>query len=223
MADEPQKVIVQASRVDDSMLPPVFSLAYRLYVIQQSGDLKNVADASNNANDLAYQAKVKNDEQDVTLADHSSRLVSAENKLQNHEDRITTAEGKIVQLDSRLNTAESNIGSIQQELVTVESKISTLQTDYVSKSSTASQTLLGPLNVATSYSVNGTKVLGARVTGFTASSGTALKGAFNADASYTVGSTYSQSQVQSIASDLTSARQRIKALEDVMRTHGLIN
>lgn len=223
MADEPQKVIVQASRIDDSMLPPVFSLAYRLYVIQQGGDLKNVADASNNANDLAYQATLKNQEQDVTLADHSVRLTIAETRIDSHETRITNAEGAIVSLGSRISVAENDIDYLQDELATAESNISTIQGDYVSKSATSAQVLASPLSVTTSYSVGGVQVVGARVTGFTAATGTALKGAFAADTSYTIGTTYTQSQVQALATDLRAARQRIKALEDAMRLHGLIN
>lgn len=223
MADEPQKVIIQASRVDDSMLPPIFSLAYRLTVIQQSGDLKNVADASNNANDLAYQATVKNIQQDAILADHSLRISFAETRLDNHENRITNAEGAVVSVAARVSVAESDINYLESGLSSAQTKINTIQADYVSKSATSSQVISSPISVSTSYSVNGTKVVGARVTGFTAATGTALLGSFPADNNYTIGTTYSQSQVQSLATDLRAARQRIKALEDAMRTHGLIN
>jgi len=209
MADEPQKVIVQSSRLDDHILPPNFSLAYRLYVIQQGADLKGIADASNSANDLAYQATVKNQQQDVTLSDHSVRITLAESQLVNHEGRITNAEGVIVSLGGRIGVAESDIDFILG--------------DYVSKTATDTQSLSSPLSVSSSYSVGGVKVVGARVTGFTAASGTGLKGGFAADNSYTIGTTYSQSQVQALANGLREARQRIKALEDAMRSHGLIN
>lgn len=209
MADEPQKVIVQASRLDDHILPPTFSLAYRLYVIQQGTNLKEIADASNNANGLSYQATIKNQEQDVILAGYGVRITIAESQLANHEGRITNAEGAIVALGDRAGVTESDIAFIMS--------------DYVSKSVTDLQALLSPLDVATSYSVNGSKVVGARVTGFTTASGTALKGAFAADASYTIGTTYSQTQVQALANGLREARQRIKALEDALRSHGLIN
>lgn len=208
MADEPQKVIVQSSRLDDHILPSNFSLAYRLYVIQQGTDLKGIADASNSANDLAYQATVKNQQQDVTLSDHSARITLAEGQLVNHEGRITNAEGAIIALGGRVGVAESDIDFILS--------------DYVSKSATDTQTLSSPLNVASSYSVGGVKVVGARVTGFTAATGTALKGAFAADTSYTVGTTYSQAQVQALANALRETRQRLKALEDAMRSHGSI-
>ncbi|ORM78347.1 phage tail protein [Pantoea eucrina] len=209
MADEPQKVIVQASRIDDSMLPPIFSLAYRLYVIQQSGDLKNVADASNNASDLAYQAAVKNQEQDVILADHAVRITFAKSQLENHEGRITNAESAIVSLGSRVSTAESDIDFIQS--------------DYVSKSEAAAQALSGPLSVSGSYSVNGTQVVGSRVVGFTAATGSSYKGSFNSDVSLPVSATYQQSELQRISSNLTAALRRMKAYEDALRLHGLID
>lgn len=223
MADEPQKVIVQPNRIDASILPPGFSLAYKLYVIQQTTDLKNIADASNSANELAYQATIKNQEQDSTLADHSVRIKFAEDKIADQESRIVSAESAIVSIDSQLDTAESDIDYLQDHIVTAEQNISQIQDDYVSKSTTGTQSLTSDLSVATSLSVNGVKVVGVRQTGFTSAVGTALKGAFNADATYTVGTTYTQAQVQAIANDLRAARQRIKALEDALRAHGLIN
>ncbi|MEA7581059.1 hypothetical protein ONJ87_26310, partial [Salmonella enterica subsp. enterica serovar Anatum] len=39
---------------------------------------------------------------------------------------------------------------------------------------------------------------------------------------YTVSATYTQSEVSAMATGLQQARQRIKALEDAIRTHGLI-
>lgn len=229
MADEPQKVIVQASRVDDSILPQGISLAYRLYIIQQSGDLKNVADASNNANDLAYQATLKNQEQDVTLADHELRLSNLRIEVDNHELRITSNTNAITLLNDRVGSVEGSVSTIQSDLsaltgrvTATETTISTLQGDYVSKSATTSQTLSSPLNVTTSYSVGGTKVVGARQAGWTAATGTALLGAFNANQSYSAGATYTQADIQALATGLVQARQRIKALEDMARTHGLI-
>ncbi len=209
MADEPQKVIVQSKRLDDHILPPNFTLAYRLYVIQQGADLQGLADASNSANGLAYEATLKNQQQDVVIADLNVRLVFTETQVANYEVRIGNAESAIVILGGRVGVAESDIEFILG--------------DYVSKSESGTQSLLSSLNVATSYSVDGTKVVGTRVTGFTAASGTGLKGAFAADNSYTIGTTYSQTQVQALANGLREARQRIKALEDAMRSHGLIN
>ncbi|MCV5333003.1 phage tail protein, partial [Escherichia coli] len=68
-----------------------------------------------------------------------------------------------------------------------------------------------------------TKVVGARQTGWTAATGTANKGAFNANQSYTVGTTYAQSEVAALATGLQQSRQRILALETALRLHGLID
>lgn len=60
----------------------------------------------------------------------------------------------------------------------------------------------GTFNAPTAYYVAGTKVVGAQNTGWTAGTGTPLKGAFAAS---------------------TVAEQRILAIEQALRTHGLIN
>ncbi|MFT8211570.1 MAG: hypothetical protein ACMZI0_15155 [Symbiopectobacterium sp.] len=64
-------VVVQAHRIDASILPlNIFSIPYQLYVIQNGMDFGNVAGKANQAGQGAYDAQVKNDEQDATLADH---------------------------------------------------------------------------------------------------------------------------------------------------------
>lgn len=59
MADAPQPVNVQSRRVDSSILPNTFSQPYRLYIIQQNTDVLTIANAANNAGELAYEATVK--------------------------------------------------------------------------------------------------------------------------------------------------------------------
>ncbi|ECG5524176.1 phage tail protein [Salmonella enterica subsp. enterica serovar Chester] len=224
-------VIIQATRLDASILPrDVFSQSYLLYVIAQGTDVGAIAGKANEAGKGAYDAQVKNDEQDVELADHEVRIQQLRIDVDNHEIRITANTNAIAALDVRLTTAEGKIVTLQADVsalddrvTAAESTISSLQADYVSKSATASQSLASPLNVTTSYSVGGTKVIGARQTGWTAATGAALLGAFNANQTYTVSATYTQSEVSDLATGLQQARQRIKALEDAIRTHGLIN
>lgn len=230
MADEPQKVNVQSRRVDSSILPNTFSQPYRLYIIQQNTDMLSIANAANNAGELAYEATVKNEEQDAILADHESRISALRVEVDDHEIRITGNTSAISALSVRVTTVEGNITTLQTNVsslttrvTTAEGNITTLQGDYVSKSAVASQTLASPLNVATSYSVGGTKVIGARNTGWTAATGTALLGAFNANQAYTASATYTQSEVTAIGTGLQQVRQRAKAIEDALRTHGLIN
>ncbi|MDV5140860.1 phage tail protein [Chimaeribacter arupi] len=239
-----QPVIVQATRLDATVLPAGFSQAFLLYLIQQGQDFGNVASKANEAGQGAYDAQERNEEQDLKISDHEQRLEQNEVTLQEHEQRISGAElaisdheqriakseSDITALTGRLDTAEQGIAdlSAEQTLLTervtqAEADIDDLQNDSVSKSDTSTQVISSPISVNTSYSVNGTKVVGERVTGFTAATGTALKGAFDASATFTVSATYTQAEVQALATALVAARQRIKALEDAMRSHGLIN
>lgn len=74
------------------------------------------------------------------------------------------------------------------------------------------------------YAVNGTQVLSARQTGWTAGTGTQNKGTFNADATYPISSTqYSAAEVQALSAAVTTLQQRVLALEAALRTHGQIN
>ncbi|EAM3719829.1 phage tail protein [Salmonella enterica subsp. enterica] len=224
-------VIIQATRLDASILPRnVFSQSYLLYVIAQGTDVGAIAGKANEAGQGAYDAQVKNDEQDVELADHEARIQQLRIDVDNHEIRITANTNAIAALDVRLTTAEGEIVTLQADVsaldgrvTTAENNISALQADYVSKTATTSQSLASPLNVTTSYSVGGKKVVGARQTGWTAATGTANKGAFNADLTFAVSDTYTQSEIQAIANSLIAERRRTKALEDALRAHGLID
>ncbi|ENQ3440808.1 TPA: hypothetical protein J8Z61_000406 [Escherichia coli] len=118
-------VIVQATLLDTSVLPRnIFSQSYLLYVIAQGTDVGNVANKANEAGQGAYDAQVRNDEQDVILVNHEIRLASAEAKIQDHETRITNAEAAIVGLDSRLTTAENDIDYLTNEVVAIQNTLS---------------------------------------------------------------------------------------------------
>ncbi|MBG3879197.1 tail needle knob protein [Escherichia coli] len=122
-------VIIQAARLDTSVLPRnIFSQSYLLYVIAQGTDVGNVANKANEAGQGAYDAQVRNDEQDVILVDHEIRLASAEAKIQDHETRITNAEAAIVGLDSRLTTAENDIDYLTDEVVAIQNTLSDHET-----------------------------------------------------------------------------------------------
>lgn len=276
MADDGLKepVIIQATRLDASILPRnVFSQSYLLYVIAQGTDLGNVAGKANEAGKGAYDAQVKNDEQDVILADHESRIEAAEEMLINHEQRITAAEAAIADHETRITAAEAelvdhearitaneaeladhetritqntdDISALDSRLSAAETDITTLETNSISKAVSTSQSVQasggsflvgniatpttdklqveGSENVTVSYKVAGLQVIGARQTGWTIATGTAFLGAFDADQDFTVSATYTQTEIQAMATALTEARQRLKALEDMARTHGLIN
>lgn len=82
---------------------------------------------------------------------------------------------------------------------------------------------LRTIDAVTSFQVNGTKVVGARETGWTAATGTPNKGAFAAYAGATMSAGYVQAEAQATNDAAKAASQRIKAIEDALRTHGLIN
>lgn len=266
-------VVIQATRLDASILPRnVFSQSYLLYVIAQGTDLGNVAGKANEAGKGAYDAQVKNDEQDVILADHEERISAAEQTLINHEQRITAAEATLVNHEERITAAEStlvnheeritanegeladhetritqntdDISALDTRITSAEADIDALEANSISKAVSVSQSVQatggsflvgnivtpttdklqveGSENVTVSYKVAGLKVIGSRQTGWTAATGTAFLGAFNANQAFAVSAAYTQTEVQAMAAALTETRQRLKALEDMARTHGLI-
>ena len=230
-------VEIKSAYIVPDILPSNFSETYRRIVLDGAEDMAKVAGRANEAGNEAYQAQLRNDEQDIILDNHELRLKSAEEtleqheaQLQNHETRITAAEEKIVEHEIRLNEAESRLDDHEARLTAAESdidylaeKVAEIDADYVSLSRETTQNLASPISVKDSYSVNGVQVVGAQVTGFTASTGTASKSGFNANKTYSIGSTYDQLEIQALASDLTETRKSLKALEDMARSHGLID
>lgn len=98
----------------------------------------------------------------------------------------------------------------------------TINGDYVSKTAVGAQVVISTFQAA-SYLVAGLQVVGPRATGWTAAAGTALLGAFNANTTYAAGVVYLQAEAAAAYAGLMEARQRIIALENAMRNHGLIN
>ncbi|EFB5017509.1 hypothetical protein CYM67_001536 [Escherichia coli] len=134
-------VIIQATRLDTSVLPRnIFSQSYLLYVIAQGTDVGNVANkaneagqgtdvgnVANKANEAgqgAYDAQVRNDEQDVILADHEQRISAAEATLVNHEERISQAESTLQEHETRIAQNESDIASLDTRVQSLESQVS---------------------------------------------------------------------------------------------------
>lgn len=262
-------VELNGGRLDSNTFPPGSSIPFRDSLINRSDDVQKVADKAQQAAEGAYDAQVKNDEQDVILADHSTRIGQLEITVADHEIRIsantdaiasldvrvTTAEGNIVTLRTdvdaqgvRLTTAEGNITALGSRVTTTENDIAGIKPNYVSKAVSTSQSVQasggsflignvpsptadklqvgGSENVSVSYKVAGLQVVSSQQTGWTTSTGTALKGGMNAAAAYPAGALYSQAEVQAIAAGLVEARRVIKALQDALAAtagHGLIN
>lgn len=221
---------IQASYIVPNILPDNFSETYRRIVLSGADDMAKVAGRANEAGAEAFDAQKRNDEQDVVLEDHEERLGEAEQtivehgiQLANHESRITKTEEDLSKLEVRVLNVEQDVDGLKIKIQDLDGRISEIKVDYVSLSKTEKQKLLSPIDVSTSYSVNGNKVVGSRVTGFTSATGTAFKGSFNANQSYSFSADYTRSEIQTLANGLVEARQRIKALEDALRTHGLID
>ncbi|MCQ8865039.1 hypothetical protein NQU38_25945, partial [Escherichia coli] len=105
-----EPLIIHTTRLDTSvLLRNMFSQSYLLYVIAQGTDVGNVANKANEAGKGAYDAQVKNDEQDVTLADHESRIEAAEATLINHDNRIAAAESTLADHETRITAAETEL------------------------------------------------------------------------------------------------------------------
>ena len=79
------------------------------------------------------------------------------------------------------------------------------------------------VDAKTEYRVNGTKVVGAQATGWTAGTGTANKATFATYNGATMSAGYVQAEAQATNDAAKNASQRVKAIEDALRTHGLIN
>jgi len=79
------------------------------------------------------------------------------------------------------------------------------------------------IDVTTGYEVSGTKVIGARETGWTAGTGTANKGAFATYAGQDCSAAYVEAEAQATDDATKANSQRIKAIEDMARAHGLMN
>ena len=230
-------IYLQGGELPASTFPPGSSLSFISILAGQSNDVVNIADKAQEAASGAYDAQLTNDQQDIVLANHEQRIGDLEVTVADHEIRITSNTNAIAALDIRVTTAEgsiitlqANVTNLQGRMTTAETNITNLQSsvtaiqgDYVSKSVVTSQTLASPLNVATSYSVGGTKVVGTRNTGWIASTGGASKAGINGSAAYTVGALYSQTEVQAIATGLQQVRQAYVALQTAMAGHGLIN
>lgn len=116
-------VVVRAFGINASSIPAGYSPAYSQYILSQALDFTGVAVKANEAGQGAYDAQVKNDEQDVTLADHEGRITANTNAIQLLDVRITTAEGKIDVLRNDVDYLLDKVIDIEAELADHETRI----------------------------------------------------------------------------------------------------
>lgn len=118
-----QPVIVRAVSLNASSIPVGWSPAYTQYILSQAIDFTNVAGKANEAGKGAYDAQVKNDEQDVTLADHEGRITANTLAIQLLDVRLTTAEGKIDVLRNDVDFLIDEVADIETILADHETRI----------------------------------------------------------------------------------------------------
>lgn len=118
-----EPVNVSAIGINASSLPVGVSRAYETYILSQAQDFTKVADKANGAGQGAYDAQVKNDEQDVTLADHEGRITANTLAIQLLDVRLTTAEGKIDVLRNDVDYLLDKVIDIETELADHETRI----------------------------------------------------------------------------------------------------
>ncbi|EIB7844546.1 hypothetical protein LG955_001553 [Salmonella enterica] len=118
-----EPVIVRAVSLNASSIPVGWSPAYTQYILSQAIDFTSVAGKANEAGKGAYDAQVKNDEQDVTLADHEGRITANTQAIQLLDVRLTTAEGKIDVLRNDVDYLIDEVVDIQNTLANHETRI----------------------------------------------------------------------------------------------------
>lgn len=116
-------VVVRAVSLNASSIPVGWSPAYTQYILSQAIDFTNVAGKANEAGQGAYDAQVKNDEQDVTLADHEGRITANTQAIQLLDVRLTTAEGKIDVLRNDVDLLIDEVADIETTLANHETRI----------------------------------------------------------------------------------------------------
>lgn len=146
MADQNlnEPVIVRAVSLNASSIPVGWSPAYTQYILSQAIDFTNVAGKANEAGQGAYEAQVKNDEQDVTLADHEGRITANTQAIQLLDVRLTTAEGKIDVLRNDVDYLLDKVIDIETELADHETRITANEAELADH-----ETLIDALEYAT--------------------------------------------------------------------------
>lgn len=125
MADESlnQPVVLRAININAASIPIGLSPAYTQYILSQAVDFTAVADKANEAGQGAFDAQVKNDEQDVTIADHEGRITANTHAIQLFDVRLTTAEGKIDVLRNDVDFLIDEVADIETTLADHETRI----------------------------------------------------------------------------------------------------
>lgn len=169
------------------------------------------------------QASTSDPNQDIAAVANSANAISFQNVA-----AFEFINSLLTDVQAVANTAAANT---QQALASI-STIDTTQIQQETPLSIDCSQKIGEIyqpdksiNTPVSYRVSGTQVVGPQATGWTAFSGAVVanKAAYTPAASYTVSAAYVQAEVTAIANAVVAANQRLRAIEEAIRTHGLIN
>lgn len=185
------------------------------FLEQTQADAAGAVDGANEAMDKATAAQ---DAADQAALDAAAAQSTANQAILDAAFAQGTADAAQADATQALADAAAAQSTADSALALAQD----IDDDYISKTETAPQAVVSTFQAA-SYLVGGVQVVGARITGWTAATGTPNYGAFNGNTAYATGATYLQSEAAAMASGLFEARQRIIALEKAMRDHGLIN
>lgn len=155
-------------------------------------------------------------------------------KTDDNATQLTQVQKAVNELSSALESTDAtaksalqNANSAQQDAATAlraannaGNGVGDINMNAVFKNTTATQTVGGPLG-ASQFNVGGNKVVGGRVGGWTATSGTEQRGSLNADQGFNAGGQYSQAEAAAVAAGLVEARKVIHSLVTLVLSHGL--
>lgn len=192
------------------------------FLEQTQVDAAGAVDGANEALDKATAAQAAADQAALDAAAAQSTANAAQSTANQAILDAAFAQGAANAAQADATQALADAAAAQSTADSALALAQDIDDDYISKTDTAPQAVVSTFQ-AVSYLVGGVQVVGARITGWTAATGTPNYGAFNGNTAYAAGATYLQSEAAAVASGLLEARQRIIALEKAMRDHGLIN
>lgn len=118
MADQPTPVAVEVARLDSFLFPANFPVPLVESLVNQNSDLGNVAEQSNTAATSAYDANVKNEEQDQILIGHGEAIDRNKRDIGINAQNIATNAAGIAQNKQDIAT---NATAIQQNATNIQS------------------------------------------------------------------------------------------------------
>ncbi len=92
MSEKKEEIQLTATHLDALMLPPGFSRAYQMYLINQRNDMGTLQDKSNTAGRDANQALAENIEQDKKINSLESQVASLTEKCAATAEKLNSLE-----------------------------------------------------------------------------------------------------------------------------------